>query len=86
MLRIAKPILIKSWPYVAIIVAHTIWGVNFLAAKFALQEFPPMTLAFLRFFLALILLSPFLLTEKRKIDNALSCFYCALIVYENKKN
>ena len=70
MLRIAKPILIKSWPYVAIIVAHTIWGVNFLAAKFALQEFPPMTLAFLRFFLALILLSPFLLTEKRKIDKS----------------
>lgn len=66
-LGIAKPLLIKSWPYAAIITAHFIWGVNFIAAKFALQEFPPMTLAFLRFFLALILLSPFLLTEKRKI-------------------
>lgn len=67
MIRIAKPVLIKSWPYVAIIIAHAIWGVNFIATKFTLQEFPPMTLAFLRFFLALILLSPFLLTEKRKI-------------------
>ncbi|MDO8570691.1 MAG: EamA family transporter [Candidatus Daviesbacteria bacterium] len=67
-LGIAKSILIKSWPYLAIIVAHVIWGANFIAAKFALQEFPPMSLAFLRFFLALILLSPFLLTEKRKIN------------------
>lgn len=70
MIRIAKPVLIKSWPYAAIITAHCLWGVNFIAAKFALQEFPPMTLAFLRFFLALILLSPFLLTEKRKITKA----------------
>lgn len=66
-LGIAKKVLIKSWPYLAIITAHFIWGVNFIAAKFALQEFPPMTLAFLRFFFALILLSPFLLTEKRKV-------------------
>ncbi|MDO8638981.1 MAG: EamA family transporter [Candidatus Daviesbacteria bacterium] len=70
MIKIAKPVLIKSWPYVAIITAHVIWGVNFIAAKFALQEFPPMSLAFLRFFFALILLSPFLLTERKKIDKA----------------
>lgn len=66
-LGIAKKVLIKSWPYLAIITAHFIWGINFIAAKFALQEFPPMSLAFLRFFFALILLLPFLLTEKKKI-------------------
>lgn len=66
-LGIAKRVLIKSWPYLAIITAHFIWGINFIAVKFSLQEFPPMSLAFLRFFIALILLLPFLLSEKRKI-------------------
>ncbi|MCL4440179.1 MAG: DMT family transporter [Firmicutes bacterium] len=36
-----------------------------MVAKLTLQEIPPMSLAFLRFCVALILLCPFLLTEKR---------------------
>lgn len=49
------------WPFYALILAHIIWGVNFIVVKLALQEFPPMTLAFLRFGLATLLLFPFLI-------------------------
>lgn len=62
----ASGIFTKTWPYAAIIIAHLIWGVNFVVAKLTIQEFPPMSLAFLRFSLALLLLSPFLLIEKKK--------------------
>lgn len=62
-----KDLLGLSWPYVAIITANLIWGINFLAAKFALQEFPVMSLSFLRFFFALILILPFLLTDKKNL-------------------
>lgn len=54
-------ILKKTWPYMAIILAHSIWGINFAVAKLTLQEIPPMTLAFLRFALASLLLLPFLI-------------------------
>lgn len=67
---ISKSLLIRFWPYLAIIIAHTIWGINFVVTKVTLQEIPPMSLAFLRFTLAIILLSPFLITEKIKIDKA----------------
>ena len=45
-------ILKKPIPYLALILAHLIWGINFIVAKITLQEFPPMSLAFLRFALA----------------------------------
>ncbi|MDO8498754.1 MAG: EamA family transporter [bacterium] len=57
----------KSWPYTAIIIAHLIWGANFVVAKLTLQEFPPMSLAFLRFLLATVLLLPFVLIERDKM-------------------
>lgn len=62
----ASGIFTKTWPYAAIIIAHLIWGVNFIAAKLTLQEFPPMSLSFLRFSLAIILLAPFLIIEKKR--------------------
>lgn len=49
------------WPFVALIGAHIIWGVNTVVAKITLQEIPVMSLSFLRFFLACILLLPFLI-------------------------
>ncbi|MDO8429511.1 MAG: EamA family transporter [Candidatus Daviesbacteria bacterium] len=55
------------WPYVAIILAFTIWGINYIVAKLTLQEIPPMSLAFLRFFIASLFLVPFLLFEKKKV-------------------
>lgn len=53
-------------PYLALLIAHLIWGANFVVAKVTLTEFPPMTLAFLRFALASLLLAPFLYAETKK--------------------
>ena len=57
----------KPWPYLALILAHMIWGGNFVIAKITLQEFPTYTLAFLRFTLASLFLAPFFLAETKKI-------------------
>jgi drug/metabolite transporter (DMT)-like permease len=56
--------------YIAIIAAHLIWGGNYVFAKITLQEIPIMSLGFLRYGLACLLITPFLfsLAEKdRKI-------------------
>lgn len=60
-------ILTKPWPYIALILAHIIWGGGFVAAKITLQEFPIYTLAFFRFALASLFLAPFFFAETRKI-------------------
>ncbi len=57
----------KPIPYFALILAHLIWGANFVVAKITLHEFPPMSLAFLRFALASLFLAPFLLSETKKV-------------------
>lgn len=54
--------------YLALITAHLIWGSNFVVAKLTLQEFPVMSLAFIRFSLAMALLTPFILAEKKKVN------------------
>jgi len=54
-------------PYLALLIAHIIWGINTVVAKITLQEFPPMSLAFLRFTLATIFLIPFFLAETKKV-------------------
>lgn len=64
---IRRLLLINTWAYLAIITAHSIWGVNFVVAKLTLAEIPPMSLAFMRFVLAISLLSPFLLTTKKPV-------------------
>lgn len=63
----SSQILSKPLPYLALIIAHLIWGANFVVAKIVLEEFPPMTLAFLRFSIACLLLVPFFLAERKKI-------------------
>lgn len=55
----------KYLPFFAIFLAHLIWAVNFLVAKVTLTEIPPMSLGFLRFLLAGLLLLPFLLTHSK---------------------
>ena len=60
-------ILSKPLPYIALILAHIIWGGNFVVAKITLEEFPPSSLAFLRFFLATLLLIPFFFTQSKKV-------------------
>ncbi|MBI2315013.1 DMT family transporter [Candidatus Daviesbacteria bacterium] len=57
----------KPIPYLALLLAHIIWGANFVVAKVTLQEFPPMALAMLRFAFASLLLAPFFLAETKKI-------------------
>jgi drug/metabolite transporter (DMT)-like permease len=46
--------------YLAIIGAHLIWGANYVFAKITLQEIPLMSLGFLRYGLACLLITPFL--------------------------
>lgn len=54
-------------PYLALILAHLIWGANFVVAKITLQEFPPMSLALFRFAFASLFLAPFFLAETKKV-------------------
>ncbi len=66
-------IYLKPFPYLALIAANLIWGANFVVAKITLQEFPVMSLSFIRFIAALILIFPFVLTlepKKRVIKSA----------------
>lgn len=63
----SSQILSKPLPYIALILAHLIWGANFVVAKVTLQEFPPSSLAFLRFGLACLLLVPFVFIQRKKI-------------------
>lgn len=67
----ASAIFKKPLPYLALLITHLIWGANFVVAKITLQEFPVMSLSFLRFALALVLILPFLFFEvepsRRKI-------------------
>ncbi len=64
---ISSQILKSPIPYIALFLAHLIWGANFVVAKITLQEFPPMSLAFLRFALASLFLAPFFLSQTKKI-------------------
>lgn len=57
----------KPIPYLALLLAHIIWGINFIVAKVTLQEIPPMSLALLRFAFASLLLAPFFLSETKKV-------------------
>lgn len=63
----SSKILTTPWPYIALLLAHLIWGANFVVAKVTLQEFPLYSLAFLRFALASLFLAPFFVIETKKI-------------------
>src|SRR3990170_6378963 len=47
-------------PILALIIANIIWGAASPVFKYALQNIPPFTLAFIRFFFAGIILLPFI--------------------------
>ncbi|OGE39316.1 hypothetical protein A3F00_02555 [Candidatus Daviesbacteria bacterium RIFCSPHIGHO2_12_FULL_37_11] len=63
----SSKILKSPIPYLALLLAHLIWGANFVVAKVTLEEFPTHSLAFLRFAIASLLLAPFFLAETRKV-------------------
>ena len=52
--------------YLAIIGAHLIWGANYVFAKITLEEIPIMSLGFLRYGLACLLITPFLFSLAQK--------------------
>lgn len=63
----SSSILKSPLPYIALLIAHLIWGANFVVAKITLQEIPPNSLALMRFAFASILLAPFFLAQTRKV-------------------
>lgn len=63
----SSQIIKRPLPYLALLLTHSIWGANFVVAKFTLEEFPPMSLAFLRFGLACLFLAPFVFVQIKKI-------------------
>lgn len=58
----------RLWPiYLMLATSTAIWGSGFIAGKFAVESFEPTTVAFLRFFGAMILLFPIMwLLEKNR--------------------
>lgn len=54
-------------PYLALFLAHLLWGANYVVAKVTLHEIPVMSLSFLRFGMACLLISPFLLNLDPKM-------------------
>lgn len=65
-MQMKSAIFAKPLPIIALLLAHLIWGANFVVAKFTLNEFPVFTLAFLRFAFASLLLAPFFWAENQK--------------------
>lgn len=63
----SSKIFTKPWPYLALFIAHFIWGINFVVAKVTLQEFPTYSLAFLRFAFASLLIAPFFIAQTKKV-------------------
>ena len=55
-------------PILALIIANIIWGAASPIFKFALQNIPPFTLAFIRFFFASFLLLPFIKNFEIKLS------------------
>ncbi len=55
-------------PYLALIIANIIWGGASPIFKFALENIPPFTLAFIRFLFASLLFIPIVFNHWQKID------------------
>lgn len=55
-------------PILALIIANIIWGAASPIFKFSLTNIPPFTLAFIRFFLAAIIMLPFMRKKWEKIS------------------
>lgn len=54
-------------PILALIIANIIWGAASPIFKFALQNIPPFTLAFIRFFFAGLIFIPLMIFHRQKI-------------------
>lgn len=54
-------------PVLALIITNLIWGAASPVFKFALENIPPFTLAFMRFFYASLIFIPFIIAHRKKI-------------------
>ena len=54
-------------PIIALVIANIIWGAASPIFKFSLENIPPFTLAFIRFFFAAFLFLPFMILRKRTV-------------------
>jgi len=55
-------------PILALIITNLIWGAASPIFKFALQNIPPFTLAFIRFFSAGLIFIPFVFIYRQKVS------------------
>lgn len=63
-----------------LILLNVIWGGTYVASKIAMDDFMPITLAFVRFAIASLIMIPFLLTKYRKIRlDKKDFFLCSLL-------
>ncbi|MGO4886499.1 DMT family transporter [Anaerobacillus sp. MEB173] len=53
--------------YVTLAISTSIWGSGFIAGKVAIESFEPTTVAFFRFFLASLILFPFMWLKEKNI-------------------
>ena len=71
----------SSYHFFLILLINIAWGFNFLAAKTALDYFPPFLVLLLRFFLLLIILLPFLKIPKNKIFSVAFLSFISGVLY-----
>ncbi len=64
-----------------VLIINLAWGFNFLAAKTALDYFPPFLVLLLRFFLLFIILIPFLKIPKSKIIDISVLAFISSVMY-----
>ena len=55
-------------PVLALIISNIIWGAASPVFKFALENIPPFTLAFIRFFFAALLFLPFAIKNRQEVS------------------
>lgn len=68
-------------PYFLLILAPLIWGGNTIAGKLAVGEIAPMTLVFLRWLVALLVLLPFALPQLRRDWGAVKLHWNWFLIY-----
>ncbi len=71
----------SSFHFFLIVIINLAWGFNFLAAKTAMDYFPPFLVLLLRFSLLVIILLPFLKIPKNKIPSVILLSFVSSVLY-----
>ena len=67
--------------FILVLLINLAWGFNFLAAKTAMDYFPPFMVLLFRFFLLFIILFPFLKIPKEKIASVSLLSFISGVIY-----